>query len=351
MPHEASGVKPLECRQHKDLDHLCFAKPRPRLMHRPGRLEIKCQRVWIQLKKNYRREAAPDHVSYWKRRPSSRPGHNTVADVPREAALSWESLAPNVNTHCFQRFVQRQLIYFFGHSLACQSLKHIRVGAAEFLLRHGNESTTETIAGSQGPPSLANLCIKTPLITRGWKLYFQRLFDGVSCCAAVVQPFLQRQWPTNSQLLWNLSGWHWKRVREAKNGRRPSNSHCLPSVTPFFPSHSCFAWGPWQLVAGNVHVYRGQGGEETLNCGKSQGGRLWKWWGAARGEVYLSAVRPEKIYHHQAPVSLSISQNHLVVSMTQWKIKKKVYASYIVIIIHHEFPLQSCWLSTKLIIS
>lgn len=86
-----------------------------------------------------------------------------------------------------------------------------------------------------GAPSLANLYIKTPLITRGWKLYFQRLFDGVSCFSTVVQPFLLHQWPTNSQLLWNLSGWHWKRVSESKNGRRPSNSHCLLSVTPFFP--------------------------------------------------------------------------------------------------------------------
>ena len=42
---------------------------------------------------------------------------------------------------------------------------------------------------------------------------------------------------------------------ESKNGRRPSPTAIVSRPShPFFPSHSCFTRGTWQLVAGNVHV-------------------------------------------------------------------------------------------------
>lgn len=65
---------------------------------------------------------------------------------------------------------------------------------------------------------------------------------------------------------------------ESKNGRRPSKSYCLLSVTPFFPLHTQL-FHTRNMTAGCGETCTlarsGQRGG-TQNCGKSLRGRLWR---------------------------------------------------------------------------
>lgn len=81
---------------------------------------------------------------------------------------------------------------------------------------------------------------------------------------------------------------------ESKNGRKPSDSYCLLSITPFFPS---LTEATWQLVAGNVHITEVE---------------LWEILGrevlrAANGQKHLPAVKPIKMNDDSLFISLSFS--------------------------------------------
>lgn len=87
-------------------------------------------------------------------------------------------------------------------------VNHITLSVAGFLLSHGKSSMTGTITGRQGHPSSLTFAWNSSIM-RGWKLYFKRLFDGVSSCSTDALPSLQQQ---RSQHSSGIFVWHWKRV-------------------------------------------------------------------------------------------------------------------------------------------
>lgn len=88
---------------------------------------------------------------------------------------------------------------------------------------------------------------------------------------------------------------------ESKNGRKPSDSYCLLSITPFFPS---LTEATWQLVAGNAHIT-----EVSMVRNHTE---LWEILGrevlrAVNGQKHLPAVKPIKMNDDSLFISLSFS--------------------------------------------
>lgn len=187
-------------------------------------------------------------------------------NTPQWATASYKAMCDD--RIALQISQQKSLIFVFSFHMWVRELYKPRFTCgccksdrthAQFLLSHGNGSMTGTITGRWGHTASLTSTQNRLYYERMKSLFSEALWWSVklqSSCTALPAAVAE----TLPDPLESLDDTGNGSV-ESKNGRQPSDSYCLLSITPFFPSHTLLSHRS-NMTAGcrECAHYRGQRG-------------------------------------------------------------------------------------------